>query len=129
MITMTALRPEHLVGFNPQAGDPAHEIPEDQFGAAAVWLDGDTVVAICLLSYFEKAVVVSSYISAQAIKKPIMLHKQAKTLLRGLRRQGYNTIKAVSRTDRDSRWLERLGFVTNNIEYENYTKVYCYDRT
>lgn len=126
MTTIVPLARKHLDGFESQSGDAQNEIPNDQVGRAAVLEKDGKALAICLTHYTEPYLVINAYISKDALRYPIALHKGAKSLLKGLVENGYNKIMAAALNDRSCNWLKRLGFESDGLIYGDGLRVYHY---
>lgn len=109
MIEAAALTPEHLAAFEPERPIDGR-LPGDQFGQAAVFLEGGVPLAICAVRDNEGVAEVGLVLSARARRYPVSLHRTARRILAGLHAMGFGCIRAVPDSRRSAAWLERLGF-------------------
>ncbi len=109
MIEVVPLTAEHLRTFEPET--PCCDIPEKQFGKAAVYVENGKPLAICLVFELDGVVEIGLIMSAEARKFPVSLHRFARLMLAGLHILGCPRIRAVGNNPRSVAWLLRLGFV------------------
>ncbi len=110
MITVEPLRPEHLERFVPEV-PLAKAIPAEHLGAAAVYLNGDRVLAICGGWGHEGVVEVGLAIAPEARDFPVSMHRLALEFFAGLGTMGFEKVVAERPDEaRNAAWLLRLGF-------------------
>ncbi len=119
MIEVEPLTRAHLAAFEPET-PMRGSIPEDQFGKAAVGVKDGTPLAVCLISGGFGKAEIGLWMSAEARRYPISLHRLAKQMLTGLHASGYQLIIATAATPRAAAWLRRLGFEEHNGVFEKW---------
>ena len=119
MIEIEPLTRAHLTAFEPDL-PMRGEIPEDQVGQAAVGVKDGKPLAVCLVNgSFDKAEV-GLWMSVEARRYPITLHRLAQQMLVGLHASGYHLIVAQAETPCAEAWLRRLGFEEHNGVFEKW---------
>ena len=119
MIEVEPLTRAHLAAFEPET-PMRGDVPEDQFGQAAVGLKDGKPLAVCFVGdNFGKAEI-GLWMSAEARRYPITLHRLARQMLTGLHASGYQCITTTAETPRAAAWLRRLGFEENNGAFEKW---------
>ncbi len=119
MIEVVPLAPEHLAAFDHVSREA---IPEDQFGQAAVFLDGSRPLAICMVWENNGVAEVGVVMSEAARRYPLSMHRFARQTLVGLHASGYQCIRTHAETPRAAEWLRRLGFNEVDGAYEKWTQ-------
>ena len=119
MIEVEPLTRAHLAAFEPETPLPG-QIPEDQFGKAAVGVKDGKPLAICLIIDRDGVAEVGLTMSAEARRHPVSAVRLARSLLAGLHAQGYACIRTVTEDARATRWLLHLGFQDKDGVFEKW---------
>ena len=104
---MEALRPDHLKGF--ASTHPIADMPADQWGEAIAFVRGGEVMGILGGWHNGKFVDLGLFLSTEAFRYPVTMHKTALKVLADFARQGWH-LRAWAVTYQGARWLRRLGF-------------------
>lgn len=118
MIVCEPLRRDHLESFVP-AVPLSEAIPEEQIGAAAVYVKDGEVLAIVGGWGGDGVAEVGMAVSVEGRRYPVSMHRLALELLHGVHLMGYTKIVAEPPSDeRATAWLLRLGFTRTEKGFE-----------